>query len=213
MVIPPWGCAEMPAPCLFLLQFMAKDRAIIYIDSSNLYLRAKGVCGTGKVKLREFSDFLAGPNRIVHKIKYFCVAPPEPNRSDYNVESQSGLQRYSESAQKYVAQKRWLRSLARWNQFELIYGKLIRNRGGRIGYSEKGVDVALAIHMVADVINPQHQVSIIVTGDSDLVSAVYVVKGARLRVEGAAFQPCFDISQACDSFTFLDSQNMAPFLI
>jgi uncharacterized LabA/DUF88 family protein len=187
-----------------------KDRVIIYIDASNLYLRSKEVCGDGRINLKKFVRFLAN-DRPLLKIKYFCVEPPEPNRSKFCLSTSEGRAKYLRATEAYAKTISWYTLMKDWKLIELIHGRLQRTGDGRL--QEKGVDVALALNLVVDSALPDHETSIVVSGDADLVMAVNIAKQWGKRVEGAAFEPCYHIAQSCDSFIILNERNMYDFLV
>lgn len=192
---------------------MKNNRVIIYIDSSNLYKGNQLAYGNGKVNHKEFCKFLAN-GRPLMKIKYFCVDPPEPYKGNYDFTTSLGRSKYINDYKSYLSQISFLKHLSQWKKIELIKGRLQKsNRTGL--YQEKGVDVALAIHMIADAISKNHDISIVVTGDADLVMPIEILQNSfDINVEGAAFSPCYHIKQACgtDNFTFLNGGLLKQFL-
>lgn len=188
------------------------DRVQIYIDANNLYMGAKENCGNGKVQINRFARFLADGRPLV-KVKYFCVEPPEPNRSRFNIETQKGRQEYRKAAISYTKQLSWLQQLKQWKKIELIYGRLQRTKDGKL--KEKGVDVALALHLVVDAAKHDFETAIVVSGDADLVMPIETAISWGKKVEGAAFQPCYHVAQVCSAFKFttLTPQIVAPFLV
>ena len=83
------------------------DRVIIYIDSSNLY------------------------GRPLVEVKYFCVRPPEPNRSMYDLSTRTGRVKYAKANQSYLGQLSFLQQLDQWKKIQLIYGRLQRTASPR----------------------------------------------------------------------------------
>lgn len=185
------------------------DRVKIYIDSSNLYLGARKACGCGKVEIGRFCRHLAAGRPLVG-VKYFCVDPPEPSRSRSNTNTKEGRKQFGAATDAYLKQIGFLEQLNQWKKIELIKGRLQRTKTGEL--KEKGVDVLMAIHIVTDAIAPNFETSIVVTGDADLVVAINIAKNFDKRVEGAAFQPCYHVAQACNKFFELNEETIAPFI-
>lgn len=183
---------------------------IIYIDASNLYMGSKENCGEGRVHISKFARFLAKGRPLI-KVKYFCVEPPEPTRSTFNLNTVLGRQKYVRAAEAYTKGMSFLKQLSQWKKIELIYGRLQKTKDGML--QEKGIDVALALHLVVDAANKSHEVSIVVSGDADLVMPIKVAVNWGKKVEGAAYQPCYHIAQSCSAFTILSNEIMEPFLI
>ena len=121
-----------------------------------------------------------------------------------------GRTEYLKAAEAYTKQLSWLQQLKQWKKIELIYGRLQRTKDGRL--QEKGVDVALAIHLVVDSAGQDFDTAIVVSGDADLVMPDRIAKQWGKRAEGAAFPPCHNISQACDDFIFLNPKIIKPYL-
>ncbi len=71
---------------------------------------------------------------------------------------------------------------------------------------EKGVDIALATHLLAMGFKNAYDVAIVVSGDKDYVEAIEEVRSLGKRVEGAAFRASAapEIRRSVDQFTFLD---------
>ena len=187
------------------------DRVQIYIDSSKLYKGAKSNCGNGKVELSKFCKFLADGRPLV-KVKYYCVKPPEPTRSHFDVSTSLGLRKYQGAIISYKKQLSWLKQLTQWKKIEMIYGRLQRIRPGEL--KEKGVDVALALDLVIDSASKNYETAIVVSGDADLVLAIKTAIDWGKKVEGCAFQPCYHISQVCRPFKFteLTCELIQPFI-
>ena len=74
--------------------------------------------------------------------------------------------------------------------------------------------MALALHLVVDASAADFETAIVVSGDSDLVLAIETAIHWGKKVEGAAFPPCYHISQTCNQFKFtvLTEQVIEPFL-
>lgn len=202
-------------PHVFLLPLDGRfqmDRVRIYIDASNLYKGCRAVCGEGRVNLGKFSRFLAD-GRPLERVKYFCAPPPEPIPSRFNVRTTKGQEEYRAAADSYTRQIGFLQQLQQWRRIQIIWGRLQRTRDDVL--KEKGVDVALAVHLVVDSAGVEFETAIVVSGDSDLVLPMTVARDWGKRVEGAAFQPCFHVKQTCASFRFteLTKDIMQPFLV
>lgn len=187
------------------------DRVRIYIDGSNLYRGAREACGNGKIQLSAFCRFLAD-KRPLQVVKYFCVDPPEPSSSRFNITTKEGLERYRAAAEAYTRQISWLTQLAQWGKIEIIKGRLQRTKDGDL--REKGVDVALALHLVIDAAQRNFETSIVVSGDSDLILPIQTAISWGKRVEAAAFQPCYHIAATCESYRFtpLNKETIKRFL-
>lgn len=133
-------------------------RTIIYVDGYNFYsLLANPQYSKYKwLDLKKFFETLLPKHEII-KIKYFTA---QMNYAPDRLERQ----------QKYFGALRYLYP----DTFDFVYGKfeLDKNNFPR----EKQTDVNLACHMVHDAHTIQHDYSVIVTNDTDFVSAIKLVK-------------------------------------
>lgn len=148
----------------------------VYVDGFNLYYGAVKGTPYKWLNIQRLCQLLLPKNRIL-KIKYFTALvtarpgdPDQPNR-----------------------QQIYLRALKTIPRLEIIYGHFLEHEvmmpvaGGPPGKpqyvkviktEEKGSDVNLAAHMLADGFKGAYQVAILLTNDSDLVEPVKIVRNA-----------------------------------
>lgn len=143
----------------------AKKRVIVYIDGFNFYY---GLKSSGWKKyywldiVKFFSSFMESHQELV-QVNYFSAIP-------YN----SGEQKRQDSF--FSANK--LDST-----FKLHLGKFLKKtiicrscNGSHDTYKEKESDVRVATRMISDVVNDKCDISILVSGDSDLIPPIEFIK-------------------------------------
>ena len=145
-----------------------KKRSIVYIDGFNLYYGAVHDTQWKWLDIQTYFERLRQNDDVV-KIKYF-TALIENNRDARN------------------RQEAYLQALETMPKVEIILGrfkdKTIRCKvrcgyGGSKGFKapeEKQTDVAMGVHMLDDAYQGKYDRLILVTGDSDLLPAVEMVK-------------------------------------
>ncbi len=142
----------------------------VYIDGFNLYYGC--IKGTPYHWLNpaEMCRLLL-PKDTIHKIKYFtAIVSPRPNDPD-----------------QPQRQKTFLRALETIPNLEIIYGTFlsheVRMPSSPIGTGyvkvikteEKGSDVNLATHLVADGFKNDFELAVVVSNDSDLLTPIQIV--------------------------------------
>jgi uncharacterized LabA/DUF88 family protein len=109
----------------------------------------------------------------------------------------------AENEKAYADQQRFFRKLYDIPNFEVVLGRLEKHNGKKV---EKGVDVRLAVTMLARAYKDHYDVAVLVSGDADFVEAVQEVKDNGKHVELAFFDtaPCFHLRKTCDRFIVLN---------
>jgi len=143
-----------------------KKKAALFIDGSNLYKRLQysGI-RKGNIDYAQFSRNLILDRHWVGT--YFYIAP---------VRKQDGVETYQ-------AQQRFFSALRGTKGINLKLGTLVKrqNECGQCGYRhefllEKGVDVQLAVDMIAMASQDAYDVAYLVSADSDFIPAVEMIR-------------------------------------
>lgn len=149
-------------------------KTIVYVDGFNLYYGAVKDTPYKWLNIHRMCELLLPKNQIVG-IKYF-TAKVFSRKSD---------------PQKHIRQQVYLRALRTLPNFEIIYGhysehpkwmRLVNPLPGQPKYTEvikteeKGSDVNLAVNLLHDGYQGKYQLAVVVTNDSDLLSAVQIVQ-------------------------------------
>lgn len=175
-----------------------KERVLILIDGSNFYNRRKE-CGTKTHRLTEFNykrfaDSLADKRRIAGRNYYIGAIKTERN-------NQKGQEMRRKQQQLFAH----LRSAKQ--KFQVILGANKRNGHD---YHEKGVDVRMAVDIVAGAYEDKYDTAIIVSSDSDLIPAVKHARkhGKKIEYIGFKHNPTNDLKNNSDHFLLLGKEEM-----
>ena len=181
---------------------------MVFIDGSNFYYGLKQYIGQTRLNFDCFCRLLCGENRRLVYTHYYNVPV-----------------RQSDDPGQYARQQKFFAELRRIPHFALHLGRLVdRERAEkcpgcqqdyRVQYRvEKGVDVELAVNMLAYGFDDQYDIAIIASQDSDFTPAVDEVRRLRKRVENADFPerlPSF-LSKKCDSVIHITKDFLQPCL-
>lgn len=150
-----------------------KERVAVYIDGSNFYgyLKDEEINFPGGIKFdfKAFVDFLIGGREGVSKRYYTGVFR--------NFDG-------SEKSQKLVfGQQKFFANLEK-DGFTIKRGRIMPC--GKT-YKEKGTDVKIAVDLIVGAVDNIYDTAIIVSSDTDLISAIRYVKYKEKRVEYVGF--------------------------
>lgn len=156
------------------------ERTIVMIDGNYLRIEAR------KLKL-EYFDHLKFVNDLLSKISketnriyklirvYYYDAPPLLDPKKLN-------EREIDFARK---RQRFLDKLDQLPYFEVKLGRIQykgRDKNGRLITTQKGVDVKMAIDLIAFADQRIADVIVLITGDSDLIPAIRVAKNKGINI-------------------------------
>lgn len=157
-----------------------RKKSIIYVDGFNLYYGALKNTKWKWLNLEKLFNYLRPDDDII-KIKYFTALinnPPKKKQNDY------------------------ISALLTLSNVEIILGKfklkhvkcLIKkcNYKGNKFFKmpeEKRTDVNIALHMLNDINNEDVERMILVSGDSDLVPAIKMVKSIKPEIDIIVYVP------------------------
>ena len=146
----------------------------VYIDGFNLYYGALKGTPYKWLDLAHLSRLML-PNNTIHQIKYFiAIVSARPSDPDQPVRQQT-----------------YIRALRTIPNLSIVYGHYLSNETtmrlahpapGTSPYvrviktEEKGSDVNLATHLLADGFRGAYDIAVVVTNDSDLLEPIKVVK-------------------------------------
>jgi len=149
-------------------------RTLIYVDGFNLYYGSVKGTPYKWLNIHRMCELLLPQNKIV-AIKYF-TAKLIPRPSDPH---------------KHIRQQVFLRALRTLPNFEIIFGhysahpkwmRLANPSAGKSKYieviktEEKGSDVNIAVNLLHDGYQEKYDLAVLVTNDSDLLSAIQIVQ-------------------------------------
>src|SRR3989338_4494569 len=176
---------------------MKKIRCSIAIDGSNFYHKLKSLGFRHQINFDfgAFADFLVGDKKIVSK-KYYVGAirenPSEPKTKEL------------------LANQQRLLAKLKYQGFTYELGYLLKSDHR---FHEKGVDVKMAVDMVAGSYKNSYDHFILVSSDSDLVPAVQEVRANKRTVEYVGFSNSVSIAliRNCSDVKTLKKEDLARF--
>ena len=129
------------------------ERAVIYIDGSNLYFSLKRF--NFKIDLEKFCKKLIGNSNLI-KINYY-IAPVD----------------ITSNPKEYSKQQKFFNKLKKIKNLNIIFGRLEKRKKGNIlYYIEKASDVNLALDLVLDAQKDIYAKAFLVSNDGDFSTAV-----------------------------------------
>jgi uncharacterized LabA/DUF88 family protein len=174
------------------------NKVCVFIDGSSLYFGLKRNNRTTRVDYYEFSKTIVGPDRHLVKTHYY--------NSAYDP---------SLSPEQYKTQQPFLNSLSMTPNLELHLGRLVPTREG--GFKEIGADVKFASEIVYFSAKNTFDTAIVITENTDLVSALSQVKELGVHLELGLFRDSQqkDLLRVADRTISLDDvfERISPKLI
>lgn len=181
---------------------MKNERVLVLIDGSNFYYGLKRL-NIKKYKVTEFDFFaftkwLARERKIDQRNYYIGVVRAKPN----DVKGQ----KLRKDQQRLFAHLN-----SKHNKFNVVRGYLMKNDGS---YHEKGVDVRMAVDIVAGASEDKYDTALLISSDTDLIPAVEYAqrKGKKIEYIGFADQPSFGMIKACKLRRLLISEEIEQFI-
>lgn len=142
------------------------ERVMVFIDGPALYHELK-TRFERRLNFETFAKKLVGDRRLVRIYYYDAVVDQTQAREAYKM------------------QQRFFTALQSIPYWELRLGHLVYRPNGAA--YEKGLDMRLALDMLAHAVRDNFDVAILVSGDSDFVDAVRAVKDQGKHLEVAFF--------------------------
>lgn len=181
---------------------MKKERVAIYIDGSNLYFKLSskelGFYNLGKFDYRGLCSWLSRDREVISYRYYIGVVKAE----DTNIKGQE----LRKNQQRLFAH---LESAAQG--FKIKRGYLMKNDGT---YHEKGVDVKIAVDLLAGAYEDIYDTAILISSDTDLIPVIQKVKyqGKKVEYIGFSHQPSFGLQKYATLSRLLIKEDLAPFV-
>ncbi|MEK7099256.1 MAG: NYN domain-containing protein [Patescibacteria group bacterium] len=173
------------------------ERVLIIVDGSNFYHRLKETSLTRLLAFDygRFGQFLAG-RRMVHAKRYYIGAIREERGNAKSTALMRGQQKLVSRLQK-----------AGW---EVQFGHMLKTDG----YHEKGVDVLMAVDLLAGAYEDQYDTAILVSSDTDLIPALIKVRDMKKKVEyiGFSHKPSLGLITNSDIRRLLTADDLAQFI-
>lgn len=173
-----------------------KERIYVYIDGGNLYYNLKeNGCSSINFSFKEFIKSFIG-NRKLEGVRYYIG---QIKAIDRNKKSQS-LHRH----QQILFEK--LKKAG----FYIVRGHI--RQIGKI-FTEKGVDVRIAIDLVEGAYEDRYDKAILISSDGDLAPAVEMVtrKGKKVEIVGFDHKPSYALVQKANIYHSIKKSDLKKF--
>jgi uncharacterized LabA/DUF88 family protein len=173
-----------------------RQKCLIVIDGSNFYFKLKDL-GLHNLLAFDFSKFeklIGGSNKVVKTCYYVGRI------------RQDGTKKTNEL---FNAQQKLLGSFKK-QHIAYQFGYLLKSDGI---YHEKGVDVQMAVDMVAAAFEKTYDRLILVSSDTDLAPAIKKAREKGMVVEfvGFSHQPSVAMVSFCTESTLLKKEDLISF--
>lgn len=174
-------------------------KVFVAIDGSNFYhlliSKQVGIKGLLDFDYFGFASWLAGVNRLINCSYYVGQIREEQN----NPKSRS-MKRDQDRLFAYLKN----------NKIEVKTGYLLKTNGK---YSEKGVDVQIAVDMCMKSVRNECDIIELVSSDTDLIPAIKEVRNLYKQVEyvGLSSSPSFALIRNSNSTRLLKREDLLPF--
>ena len=175
---------------------MKQKRCYVLIDGSNFYFKLKGLKLHHLLEFdfNNFAKTLAGNGKIVRCVYYIGAV-----RTDG-----------TEKTQKLFNSQRKLFAHLKKNKFEYSLGYLLKSKNK---FHEKGVDVNIAVDILVGTYENLCDRIILVSSDTDLLSAVKKAKNKNKIIEfiGFSHQPSLAMIANCTKSRLLTKEDLLKF--
>ena len=158
----------------------SRKRIAIFIDGSNFYHSLKSSFNKTNIDFVLFCNYLSKNNDLIIINYYSAPLNQKDNPEDYKKQ------------QKFF---NYLKNIKRLN---LFLGRLEKRSNKH--KTEKGVDVKIAIDILALAYSDKYDIAILVSNDSDFVPAVKEAQLHNRKVYNVSFPAtkCFHLNRICD---------------
>ena len=174
------------------------DRIAILIDGSNMYHYSKELKLSRLLEFNynQFAEFLSAKRSRVSATYYIGKMREQPG----NLRSR-----------QLMANQQKLVGRLQNHGFKVSYGHMLVDGGGQ---REKGVDVQIAVDLVAGAYEDLYDTAILVSSDTDLIPAVRKIRqsGKNLEYVGFAHRPSFGLIKNATLTTTLKRADLEEFL-
>ena len=169
-------------------------RELVLIDGSNFYYMLRDLrLHQSRFRFRSFGQWLAGSKHV--DCRYYVGA----------VRQEHGNQK---SQELYARQQSMIAKLPN-QDVEVVLGYIMKTDG----YHEKGVDVKIAVDLLAAAYGDTYHRSHLVSSDTDLIPAVEKARAkcGSVNYVGFAHQPSYGLKRACSSTRLLRASEIRAF--
>ena len=198
-----------------------KERAVFFIDGSNWYHAAKkSEINTSAIDYRKFARKLSQQHREVVQIRYYIGrVSGDLSRSRSQASFLSLIKKQGVKVISGRVEKKRIRPENNKIQKDLrellsAYGNLIKHpvilnklkklaHQDTYSYTEKRVDVNIAVDMVAAAMKDEFDVAYLISADGDFIPAVETVRETGKKVFAATPASGYELKKAVNKFIYL----------
>jgi uncharacterized LabA/DUF88 family protein len=174
------------------------ERVVILVDGSNFYhrLRELGLPHLLTFNYKAFGRFLTGKDQLLRSTYYIGAVRAK-------ADDQKGRELMANQQKLFTQLKK-----QGWN---IALGDMLNTDGI---YREKGVDVQIAVDLVAGAYEDQYDTAILVSSDSDLLPALEKVqaKGKHITYVGFSHKPSHALIAHSNIRRLLTREDLEQFL-
>jgi uncharacterized LabA/DUF88 family protein len=147
------------------------DRAMVFIDGSNLYHTLKHEYGRTDLDFVKFCAKLSGTRQLIRAYYYNATvdATKEPVR--------------------HKDQQKFFQRIRRLPYFEVRLASLVYRNWPTVPPYEKGLDIKLATDLLVHAFRQNYETAVLVSGDNDFADALQAAKDLGRNAEVALFHP------------------------
>ena len=198
-----------------------KEKAVFFIDGSNWYhATKKSRINTSAIDYRKFARKLSQQHREVIQIRYYIGrVSGDLNRSRSQTNFLSLIKKQGVKVILGHVEKKRIRPENNRTQKELRsllsdYGHLINHpvildklkkltRQVTYSYTEKRVDVNIAVDLVSAAMKDEFDVAYLISADGDFIPAVEAVRKTGKKVFAASPSSGYELRKAVNKFIYL----------
>lgn len=174
------------------------ERVALLVDGSNFYhrLRELGLSDLLRFDYERFSHWLAGSRPVVSRAYYIGAIREE---------------RGSERSRTLMANQQRLLSRLQACGWNVRLGHMLKADNA---YHEKGVDVLMAVDLLAGAYQGTYDAAVLLSSDTDLIPVLDHVRARGKRVEyiGFSHKPSYGLIKHSDLRKLLAQDDVARFL-
>ncbi len=178
-----------------------EERVAIYIDGSNLYHKLRNVTSESlnltSFDYGKFCEFLSPSNKKI-SFKGYYVGAIRAEVSD-------------KKGQKLRSNQQRLFSNLLKQQFIIKKGFMLHSNGS---FHEKGVDVQLAVDILAGAYEDLYDIALIISSDTDLIPAIKKAQklGKHIEYVGFGYKPSYALINQCSDTRLLTNNDILKFI-
>jgi len=183
-----------------------RDKVAVFIDGQFFVKGLEVTCPGQRFDFHKIAQKLVRPGRLTRA--WYYDAPPPPYLPPARKQAQANFMKVVDSLPYFSLCQGRLQERTRWvrpcSQHTKIRAKY---------WEQKGVDVRLAIDMAAKAHRREYDAAVLISGDSDFVDLVKLVKEMGLHVFNATsppnpsrqYHPSYKLRRACDDHIIIDA--------